>query len=93
MMKKTGPVDTVIQEITDEDDMLEDITIEPDSTVESLGSEDIGVPVVENETSGNKTNSNHMVGPSSHVHLDHNSFLCDFFNLMMSADFRSSIWQ
>ena len=26
--KKTGPVDTVIQEITDEDGMLEDITIE-----------------------------------------------------------------
>ena len=35
--KKTGPVDTVIQEITDEDGMLEDITIESDRTMESVG--------------------------------------------------------
>ena len=34
---KTGPVDTVIQEITDENGMLEDITIESARTVESVG--------------------------------------------------------
>ena len=32
---KMGPVDTVIQEITDEDCMIEDITIKLSSTVES----------------------------------------------------------
>ena len=32
----TGPVDTVIQEITDEDGMLADITIESASTVERV---------------------------------------------------------
>ena len=40
------PVDTVIQEITDEDGMLEDITIESASIVESLGSGDSGETVV-----------------------------------------------
>ena len=44
--KKMVPVDTVIQEITDEDGMLEDITIESASIVESLGSGDSGETVV-----------------------------------------------
>ena len=36
--KKTVPVDTLIQEITDEYGMLADITIESASTVENAGS-------------------------------------------------------
>ena len=34
---KTGPVDTMVQEITDENGMLEDITIESARNGESVG--------------------------------------------------------
>ena len=64
----TGPVDTAIQEITDEDGMLEDITIEPASAVKIVGSGDSGVTVVKIDTSGHKTKCHHTGGPSSHVH-------------------------
>ena len=50
--KNMGSVDTVIQEITYEDGMLEDITIESASTVESVGSGDSGTTVAAMETSG-----------------------------------------
>ena len=39
---KMGLVDTVIQEITDKDGMLEDIIIESSSTLKSVGSGDSG---------------------------------------------------
>ena len=53
--------------------MLEDITIESDSTVESAGSEDSGATVVSMDNSGHKTKRHNMSGPSNHVHLDRNS--------------------
>ena len=34
-----------------------------------------------------------MGGPSDHVNLDHNSSQYDFFNLMMSEEFRIGILQ
>ena len=43
--KNMGPVDTLIQEITDEYGILEDITIESASTMESVGSGDSGETV------------------------------------------------
>ena len=72
-IKKKVPVDTVIQGITDVYCMLEDITIESDSTVESVGSGDIDTTVEAMDTSGHNTKCHHMGGPSSHVHLYHNS--------------------
>ena len=63
-----GLVDTVIQETTDADRMLEDITIESSSTVESVGSGDSGTTVLEMDISGHKTNCHHMGGTSAHVH-------------------------
>ena len=63
----------MIQEITDEDGMLEDITIELASTVESVGSEDSGATVVSMDNSGDNTKRHHMSGPSDHVHLYRNS--------------------
>ena len=92
-INNTGPVDTVIQEITDEDGMLEDIKIEAVSTVESIGSGYIGATVVGMDTSGNNTNHHNMGGPSAHMNLDHNYSPYDFFKLMMSEDLRSGILQ
>ena len=57
----------------DEDSMLEYITIESDSTVESAGSGYSGAKVVVTDTSGLKTKRHHIGGTSAHVHLDHNS--------------------
>ena len=71
--------------------MLEDITIESASTVESVGSGDSGIIVVSMDISGHKTKRNYMGGTSDHVHLDHNSASYDFFNLMISEEFRSGI--
>ena len=71
--KKTGPVDTVIKEIADEEGMLEDITVESASTVESVGSGDSGAIVVPMETSGHKAKCNHMGGTYAHLQLFHNS--------------------
>ena len=88
-----APVDTLIQEITDEYGMLEDFTIESASTVESVGSGDSGATVVEMDTLGHKNNSHNMGWPSVHFHLDHNSLPYDFFNLMMSEDFGRGILQ
>ena len=68
-----GPVDTAIQEITDKDGIIEYITIESDSTVESVGSGYSGATVVKMDTSGHKTNCHHMGGISTCVNLDHNS--------------------
>ena len=88
---KTFPFDTVIQEITDEDGMLEDITIESASTVGSVVSGDIGAAVAAMENSGHRTNCNHMGGTYAYMHLYHNSSPYDFFNLMTSEDLRSVI--
>ena len=66
--KNTGPVDTAIQEITDEDGMLEYITIESASTVKRVGSGDSGATVVAMDTLGHNTKCHYMGGPSSHVH-------------------------
>ena len=71
--RNTGPVDTVIHEITDEYGMLEDITIESASTLESVVSGDIGATVAEIDISGHNTKCRHMGGPSAHMHLYHNS--------------------
>ena len=71
--------------------MPEDITIESYSTVESVGSGDCGATLVAMDTSGHYTKLHHMGGDSSHVHLDHNYSLHNFFNLMSSDDFRSGI--
>ena len=73
--------------------MIEDITIESDITVESVGSGYSGATVVEIDTSGHKNKYNHMGEPSTQVHLDNNSSQYYFFNLMISVDFRSSIFQ
>ena len=62
----------MIQEITYEDGMLEDITIESDSIVENVGSVDSGATVVEMDISVHKIKRNNMGGPSAHVHLYHN---------------------
>ena len=83
----------MIQETSDEYGMLEDFTIEYAGTVESAGSGDSGVTVVEMDTSGNKTKRHHMDGPYAHVNLDHNSLIYGLFNLMKSEEFRSSILQ
>ena len=45
------------------------------------------------ETSGHKTKRRHMGGTSTHVHSDHNYSPYDFFNLMMSEEFSSGIFQ
>ena len=79
------------QEITDEDGMLEDITFESASTVESVGSGDSGEIIVEMDTSCHKTKRHHTGGPSAHVHLYHNSLTYNSFNLIMSEEFRSGI--
>ena len=91
--KKTVAVDTVIQEITDEDGIIEDIAIESASTVESVLSGDSGATVVTMETLGHKTNIHHMDGNYARVYLYHNSLPYDVFNLMMSEEFRSGILQ
>ena len=53
--------------------MLEDITIESASTVESAVSVDSGATVVSMESSGENTKRHNMSGPSNHVHLYSNS--------------------
>ena len=88
-----SPFDTVIHEITDEDGMLKYINVKPAINVESVGSGDSGAIVLAIDTSGQNTKRHHMVGPSAHVHLDHNPSPCNFFNLMMGDEFRSVIWQ
>ena len=71
----------MIQEITDENGMLEDITIESDSTVESVESGYSGATVVEMDTSGHKSRRHYMGGTSTHVNLYHNYSPYDSFNL------------
>ena len=73
--------------------MLEDITIESSSTVEILVSGYSDAAVVAMDTLVHKTKIHHMVGPSARVRLDHNSSPYDFFNLIMSEEFRSVILQ
>ena len=91
--KNMGPVDNFIQEITDEYGILDDITIESASTMGSVGSGDSGETVVAMENSGNKTKCHHMGGPSSHVHLYHNSSPYYLFNLMIIEEFSRGILQ
>ena len=52
--------------------MLEDMTIESASTVESVESVYSGATVVEMNTLGHKTKRHHMGGTSTHVHVYHN---------------------
>ena len=63
----------MIHKITDEDSMNEDITIESAITVEIIVSGDSGSKLAEMEISGHKTKRPHMVGPSAHLYLYHNS--------------------
>ena len=79
-----GPVDTVIQEIIDEYDILEDITIESASTVDSVGSRYMSATVVTMDTLGHNTKSHHIGGPSAHVNLDNYSLPYNLFNLIIS---------
>ena len=73
----------MIQEIADEDGMLEYITVELDSTLESVGSGDSGAIVEPMETTGHKAKCHHMGGNSANVHLVHNFSSYDFFNFMI----------
>ena len=61
--------------------------------MESVGSGDSVTTVVAMENSVHKTKRNHMSGNSAHVYLNHNSSPYDLFNLIMSEDFRSGIFQ
>ena len=83
----------MIQEITDEDVMSEDMTVESASTAEITISVNSGATVVEMETSGHKIKHHHMDGPFANVHLYNNSSPYDFLNLMMSEEFSSGILQ
>ena len=73
--KKTGSFNTAIQEKTNEDSVLKDITIESDSNVVSVGSGDSSTTVATMDTSFHNTKCHHMGGTSAHVHLYHNSSL------------------
>ena len=83
----------MIHEITDEDGILEDITIESYITVEIVGSVYSGATVPAMENSGHKTKRHNIGGNSDHVHVYHNSPPYHFFNLIMREEFRSSIFQ
>ena len=61
--------------------------------MESVGSGDSVTTVVAMENSVHKTKRNHMSGNSAHVYLNHNSSPYDLFNLIMSEDFWSGIFQ
>ena len=61
--------------------------------MERVGSEYSGATVVEMDTTGHNTKRHHMGEPSAHVHLNHNSSSYDFFNFIISGEFRSSILQ
>ena len=61
--------------------------------MERVGSEYNGGTVVEMDTTGHNTKRHHMGEPSAHVHLNHNSSSYDFFNFIISGEFRSSILQ
>ena len=73
--------------------MLEYITIESAITVESVGSGDSDAKVAEMDTSDNKTKHHYTSGPSTHLHLYHNSSTHNLFNLVMGEELRSGIFQ